>query len=169
MGLTKPLDQIDFGILQALQKNARLSNKELAAAVGLAPSSCLERVKRLLRDGVLRAFHAELDPHAVGVGLQAMIAVRLRRHSRRMVQTFRSHALSLPEVVSVSHVTGRTDFLVHVAVRDADHLRSLGMDAFTSRPEVSHIETSLIFEHVRSGGFPLYDESAAGRVRFRAL
>lgn len=58
-------------------------------------------------------------------------------------------------------MTGRTDFLVHVAVRDADHQRSLDMDAFTSRPEVFHIETSLIFEHVRSDGLPLYDGSAA--------
>jgi DNA-binding Lrp family transcriptional regulator len=159
--MEKALDRIDFGILRALQNNARLSNKELAAGVGLAPSSCLERVRRLTKRRVLRAFHAEVDPHAVGIGLQAMVAVRLRRHSRRMVQAFRRHALSLPEVVSVSHVTGRTDFLVHVAVRDADHLRSLGLDAFTSRSEVSHIETSLIFEHVRSGGLPLYAEGDA--------
>lgn len=150
------LDRIDFAILRALQKDARLSNKELAAEVGLAQSSCLARVARLREAGVLKSFHAEVDPRAVGIGLQAMIAVRLRQHSRELVEEFRRHALSLPQVLAVYHVAGANDFLVHVAVRDADHLRDLGMDAFTTRPEVAHLETSLIFEYVRSPGIPLY-------------
>ncbi|MBZ4420649.1 Lrp/AsnC family transcriptional regulator [Myxococcus sp. RHST-1-4] len=150
------LDRIDFAILEALQKNARLSNKELAAEVGLAQSSCLARVGRLREAGVLKSFHAEVDPRAVGIGLQAMIAVRLRQHSRETLEAFRRHTLSLPEVLAVYHVAGANDFLIHVAVRDADHLRDLGMDAFTTRPEVAHLETSLIFEYVRSPGMPLY-------------
>ena len=64
------MDRIDFGIISELQNNARLSNKELAARVKLAPSSCLERTRRLTADGVLRGFHAEVDPAALGVGLQ---------------------------------------------------------------------------------------------------
>ncbi|AKJ05223.1 DNA-binding Lrp family transcriptional regulator [Archangium gephyra] len=158
---TSKLDPIDFAILEALQKNARLSNKELAAEVGLAQSSCLARVTRLREAGVLKSFHAEVDPRAVGIGLQAMIAVRLRQHSREMVEEFRHHALSLPQVLAVYHVAGANDFLVHVAVRDADHLRDLGMDAFTTRPEVAHLETSLIFEYVRSPGLPLYGPKGA--------
>jgi DNA-binding Lrp family transcriptional regulator len=79
------IDRIDGRILDELQKNARLSNKELAGRVGLAPSSCLERVRRLRRDGVPRGFHAEVDPGALGIGLQALIAVRLARHSRDLV------------------------------------------------------------------------------------
>lgn len=150
------LDRIDFAILEALQKDARLSNKELAAEVGLAQSSCLARVARLRETSVLRSFHADVEPRAVGVGLQAMIAVRLRHHSRELVEEFRRHALALPEVLAVYHVAGATDFLVHVAVRDADHLRDVGMDAFTTRPEVANLETSLIFEHFRSPGLPLY-------------
>jgi len=151
------LDRIDFAILEALQKNARLSNKELAAEVGLAQSSCLARVTRLRETGVLKSFHAEVDARAVGIGLQAMIAVRLRQHSREMVEAFRRHALSLPQVLAVYRVAGANDFLVHVAVRGADQLWDLGMDAFTTRPEVAHLETSLIFEYVRSSGLPLYE------------
>jgi DNA-binding Lrp family transcriptional regulator len=78
-----PLDRIDRALVRALQKDARLSNKELAAQVGLAPSSCLERVRRLRRTGVLRGFHADVAPEALGVGLQALIAVQLRQHSRQ--------------------------------------------------------------------------------------
>jgi DNA-binding Lrp family transcriptional regulator len=148
------LDRIDCEILAALQNNARLSNKELAARVGLAPSSCLARVRRLQEERVLRGFHAEVDLAAFGIGLQALIAVRLRQHSRRVLERFRAHLLSIPEVVSIYHVAGRQDFLVHVAVRDADHLRDMALDKLTTRPEVAHLETSLIFEHLRREAQP---------------
>lgn len=155
----RDLDRTDTAILRQLQKNARLSNKELAAAVGVAPSTCLERVRRLAADGVLRGYHADVDPHAVGVGLQAMIAVRLGQHSRPVVEAFQAHALARPEVVQVYHTTGANDFLIHVAVRDAEHLRDLALTAFTERPEVVHIETALLFAHHRAPGLPILTES----------
>lgn len=150
----RPLDRIDFEILSALQKNARLSNKELAARVGLAPSSCLERVRRLAEEEILRGSHAEVDPEALGIGLQAMIFVQLTRHSREMVESFRQHALSVPQVVALYHVAGSNDFLVHVVAHDSHGLRELAMTAFTTRPEVARIETHLIFEHRRSPELP---------------
>ena len=148
----RPLDRTDAAIVRHLQNNARLSNKELAAAVGVAPSTCLERVRRLSAEGVLRGYHADVDPHAVGVGLQAMISIRLGQHSRARVEAFQAHALGLPEVVQVFHTTGASDFLVHVAVRDTEHLRTLALAAFTERPEVARIETSLLFAHRRTAG-----------------
>ena len=150
-----PLDQIDFAIIQNLQNNARLSNKELAHRVQLAPSSCLERVRRLGAAGVFRGFHAEVDPAALGHALQAMITVRLRRHARRDVVAFRAHLLALPEVLALFHVGGSYDFVVHVAVRDSNHLRDLAMDSFTARPEVGQMETHFIFEYTRSMTLPL--------------
>ena len=150
------LDRIDCAILDLLQKDARLSNKELAVAVSLAPSSCLARVQRLRTEGVLRGAHAEVDPEALGVGLQALIAVQLRQHSRAQVKAFWKHVLSLPEVLAVFHVAGTHDFQVHVAVRDAHHLRDLALDAFTTRPEVAHIQTSLIFEWAKGRVMPNY-------------
>ncbi|HEX9080779.1 MAG TPA: Lrp/AsnC family transcriptional regulator [Holophagaceae bacterium] len=148
------LDRIDYVILDELQKDARLSNKELAARVGLAPSSCLARVQRLRAEGVLKGAHAEVEPAAMGIGLQALIAVQLRQHSRAQVKAFWKHVLALPEVLAVHHVAGAADFQVHVAVRDAHHLRDLALDAFTTRSEVAHIQTSLIFEWVRKPGLP---------------
>lgn len=159
--MDRALDRIDCEIIRALQKNARLSNKELAAQVGLAASSCLLRVRHLVERGTLRGFHAEVDPGAVGVSLMALIAVRLREHSRRAVEDFRKHVLGMREVVSVYHVAGADDFLVHVAVRDAAHLRDLALDGFTRRAEVSHMETSLLFEHVRTAAFPNYSANEA--------
>lgn len=153
----KPLDRTDRDILIHLQKKARLTNKELAAQVDLAPSTTLGRVRRLEETGVVRGYHAEVDPRAAGIGLQALVAVRIRQHSREMVESFQRHALSLTEVTQVFHLTGESDFLVHVAVRDADHLRELTLTAFTERPEVARIETALVFSHHRTPTIPLYD------------
>lgn len=156
MSKKSTLDRIDFEILTALQKNARLSNKELAAKVGLAPSTCLERVRRLRSQGALRGFHAAVDPEALGIGLEALIAIRIRKHSRRLIESFQEHALALRETVRIYHVAGASDFLVHVAVRDAAHLRDLALDAFTTRDEVEHMETALIFGHAGNPVLPKY-------------
>lgn len=145
------MDRIDRRIVDLLQNNARLSNKELAAAVGLAPSSCLARVRRLAASGVFTGFHAEVDVRQMGMGLQALISIRLRRHSRTMVDRFSRYVRTIREVLAVYHVGGRADFLLHVAVRDADHLRELDLGALATRPEVAHMETAIVFEYVRVG------------------
>lgn len=145
----RPLDRIDRALVAAVQQDARLSNKELAAIVELAPSSCLARMRRLEADGVIRGWHAELDPAALGLGLQAMIAVQLRLHVRESFETFAAHLRALPEVLGVWSLGGTTDFLVHVVCRDTAHLQVVTVEGFTARPEVSRIETSLVFSHWR--------------------
>lgn len=150
------LDRTDVGLLTALQEDGRSTIKELAARVGLSSSATHERIRRLFAEGVISGVHAQLDPPRIGVGLQAVIQVRLQRHSRAAVRSFRDHALSLPEVVAATHLTGAVDFLVHVAVRDTDHLRDLALEAFTTREEVARLETSIIYEHVRVETWPIY-------------
>lgn len=150
------LDRIDFEIVGALQNNARLSNKELAAAVGLAPSSCLARVRRLVDSGVVRGFHSDIDPKSLGIGLQALVAIRLASHSSEPFTAFRRHVLTIEGVVALYQLAGADDFLVHVAARDADHLREIVLDRFSSRQEVTHLETSLIFAYDRQPSLPVY-------------
>lgn len=150
------LDRIDFAILRQLRKNARLPNKTLAERVGVAPSTALERVRRMHDVGVIEGYHAEIRPAAVGIGLQAMISVRLARHSREDVAAFDTYLGTLAEVLAFYHVAGADDFLVHAAVRDSDHLRDFALDAFTTRPEVARIETSLIFAFHRNPEVPVY-------------
>jgi len=87
--MKKTLDRIDHEIIRLLRNNARLPNKELAAKVGLAPSTCLVRTRLLQQAGVITGFRAEVDPAALGVGLQAMIAVRLKRHYKPDVDSTR--------------------------------------------------------------------------------
>lgn len=150
------LDRIDFALLRLLRKNARMPNKELAERTGIAPSTALERVRRLREARAIEGYHAEIAPAAVGIGLQALVAVRLARHSRELVDSFHDHLMLLPEVLAFYHLAGADDFLVHVGVRDAEHLRDFALTAFTERPEVAHIETRLIFEFRRNPELPVY-------------
>jgi DNA-binding Lrp family transcriptional regulator len=117
------LDRIDFVIMAELQNNSRLSNRELARRAGLAPPSCLARVRALTRAGVFRGHHAEVDAGALGIGLEALVAVRLVRHERQAFKRLYNYLLSLAEVLVVFHVSGVNDLQVHVAVRDINHLR----------------------------------------------
>ncbi|MDX2300423.1 MAG: Lrp/AsnC family transcriptional regulator [Xanthomonadaceae bacterium] len=150
------LDRTDFALIRLLRKNARMPNKDLAEAVGIAPSTALERVRRLRNEHAILGYHAEVAPAAVGIALQAMVAVRLARHSRALVESFHDHLMALPEVLSFYHLAGADDFLVHVGVRDSDHLRDFALSAFTERKEVAHIETRLIFEFRRNPELPIY-------------
>ena len=153
------LDRIDCGILRALQNDARISNKQLASEVGLSPSSCLERVRKLERSGVLKGFHAEIDPQAVGIGLQAMVTVRITQHSRETFVGFREYALGLPEVIALYQVAGADDFMLHVAAQDTAHLHDIVLDHLVTQDEVSHLETALIFNFQRAPVTPMYVET----------
>lgn len=158
------LDRIDCEIVARLQNDARISNKELAGEVGLSPSSCLERVRRLHEAGVIRGHHADVDPAALGVGLEAMVSIQLARHSADVVDGFRRRSLARPEVVAVYYLAGGTDFLVHVAVRGPVHLRDLVLEAFSTRDDVARVETSLIFDHSRRWTLPAYHPDAESKV-----
>lgn len=157
----KELDQIDFEIISRLRNNARISNKELADIIQLAPSTCLERTRYLRARGYLRGYHAEVNLAGLGIRLQAMVAVRLDRHSRKDVEAFRNHLLSLPEVFTLYHLSGATDFMVHIGVQDTEKLRDFVLRAFTDRPEVAHIETSVIYEENNNWQIPNFLEEDA--------
>lgn len=140
------LDRIDFEILGLLQKNILLPNKTIAAQVGLAPSSVHERVKRLWESGVLRSASADIDLKALGLNIEALLMIELSQHDRSTVDTFMQEVSEIPEVQSAFLVTGRYDMIVRVVVRDVQHLKDLALDRFTNRPNVTRIETSIIFE-----------------------
>ena len=153
--MAKTLDRIDAALVRHLQNDGRISNKELAGKVGLAPSSCLERVRRLRESGVIRGFRADVTPAAIGIRLQAMVAVRLQSHTRNAWDDLTLALDDRPEVVAIFHVSGEDDLLVHVACRDAEHLRELVIDHISSQPGVRNVHTSLVFAH-RSAELPIY-------------
>jgi DNA-binding Lrp family transcriptional regulator len=146
------LDELDRAILEHLSVDARIPNNRLAEKVGLAPSTCLARVRALREAGVVRGFHAEIDLGALGRPLQAMVAVRLAVHAREQIEDFTNHVRSLPGVLSIFHMTGQTDYLIWIAAADAHDLREFVVDHLATHPATAHAETSLIYEHRRGPG-----------------
>lgn len=148
------LDRVDQHLVRLLIEDGRTSNATLARSVGIAESTCLMRVRSLRERGIVRGVHADIDPAAVGRPIQAMIAVRFGGHRRSHFEAFRVEVPHLPGVLGAYHVSGATDYLVHVAAASADALRDFVLDHLTNRPGVLHAETSLIFEAIR--GAQLY-------------
>ena len=146
------IDDVDLAILEALSDDARMPNNRLADQLGIAPSTCLARVRALRKSGVLRGFHADVDLAALGRPLQALVAIRLSVHSRDQIESFTEHVRTLPGVLSIFHVTGQTDYLLWVAASDAHDLREFVVEHLASDPAVSHAETSLIYEQRRGPG-----------------
>jgi DNA-binding Lrp family transcriptional regulator len=144
------LDELDKAILRELQADARRTNKDIAAAVGVSPSTALERTRSLRERGVIRGAILDLDLAAIGRGVQALIAVRIRPPSRRNIEGFRNWISQMPETVGVFVVSGSEDFLVHVAVKDNQDLYAFVIDRLTERPEIADVRTSVVYEHLHN-------------------
>ena len=142
------IDETDRRILEVLAVEARIPNNALAERVGIAPSTCLSRVRSLLELGVIRGFHADIDPEAVGRPIQAMIAVRLQVDARDAIHSFSRHLAEMPQVRNIFFIAGGHDFLVHRGVKDTTELREFVVVNLSGNPEVAATETNFIFEHL---------------------
>lgn len=143
------MDELDSAIVRELQADARLTNRELAGRLGVAPSTCLVRTRALRDQGVLKGFHAEVDLAKIGRGVQALVAFTIRPLSRDVIRGFEAFALSQPEVLSVYVLAGGDDFLVHVATPTIADMHALMLDRFSKRKEVVGFRTSIIYNHTR--------------------
>lgn len=148
------LDEIDRRILLTLHADARIPNSALADAVGIAPSTCHGRLRRLQDLGVIRGFYTDIDPAAVGLPLQAMISVTLQANARGKIRSFIQQIRQRPQVMDVYFLAGADDFILHVAARDTDDLRAFVVENLNADTNVAGTQTSLIFEHLR-GASPL--------------
>ena len=144
------LDDVDRQILALLAADARMPNNALAQRAGIAPSTCLGRVRALRDSGVIRGYHADIDPAALGRPIQAMIAVRLQPHARGHLSEFSGRVQRLPAVLSVFFLAGAMDFHIHVAAETTASLRDFVVENLNANPDVAFTETSLIFEHLRA-------------------
>lgn len=148
------LDDVDRRMLLALHADARISNSALAEAVGIAPSTCHGRLRRLQDLGVIRGFFTDIDPSAVGLPLQAMISVSLQSNARGRIRDFIQQIRRRPQVMNVYFLAGGDDFILHVAARDTEDLRAFVVENLNADGDVAGTQTSLIFEHLR-GASPL--------------
>lgn len=144
------LDPVDRAIVRLLSADGRMPNNALADAVGIAPSTCLGRVRALVQRGVIRGFHADVDPAAIGLGIQVLIAVRLQADARANIGAFARDIAKLPGVMNVFFLGGADDFMIHLAAADTDALRGFVAEHLSRRPDVANTVTNLIFEHTHS-------------------
>ncbi len=143
------LDSIDKQILALLQKRGRMTNAELSKQVGLSAASALERVKKLERGGVIRGYHARLDPAAVGIGLVILVEVTLARHQHDAIVRFIEAVQTVDEIVDCYHITGRADYLLRVVAKDIPSYELFVMETLSALPGVQHIETMMILSAVK--------------------
>lgn len=143
-----PIDDTDRRILDVLAVEGRIPNNALAERVGIAPSTCLSRVRALLEHGVIRGFYADIDPEAVGHAIQAIIAVRLQVDARNVVRSFANRLARMPEVRNVFFVAGGQDFFVQVVAQDTAKLRQFVVVNLSGSPEVASTETNVVLEHL---------------------
>jgi DNA-binding Lrp family transcriptional regulator len=148
------IDRIDFDILGLLMNDARLSNKEIAAAVGLAPSSCYERLKTLRSEGVLRGFHADVDLASIGLSVEALLFVQVAKLDAEQVDNFVREIASVREVRTVFLVSGHFDLIVHLAVRDMEQLKLVISENFNRHACVLRVETSVVFNRQTQYSIP---------------
>ena len=150
------MDTLDRKILGALQKDARVKNADLARQLGVAPSTMLERVRRLEERGYLSGFKAVIDPEKLGLDVQALISVSLGQHSTQTIRPFEQAVKSIPNIMVCYHVTGRFDYMLHVVAKNLKELGTLVKEQIASLPGVGKTETFLIFSEIKNdNGYPM--------------
>jgi Lrp/AsnC family leucine-responsive transcriptional regulator len=151
------LDRIDKHILKLMQGNGRISNLELADQVGLSPTPCSRRVKRLEESGLITGHVTLLDPQALGLNLTAIVGIAMDRHTPDRFESFEKAIVTMPEVIECSIVTGQTaDFLLKVVVRDMQHYEKFLLGNLTRLEGVSGVHSSFVLRSlVKNTALPL--------------
>lgn len=143
--MKEELDRVDRAILQALQKDGRLSNQELSEHIGLSPSPCLRRVKALEESGVIAGYRALLDAEKLGLTLMALIHISMDRHTPERFDNFERAVADLPQVLECLLLTGQSaDYQLKVLVKDMQDYQQLLLDKITRIEGVSGVHTSFV-------------------------
>lgn len=143
------LDEIDRRILTALQENARISNVDLAGAVGVSPSPCWRRVRELEQTGVIDRYVTLVDPGAVGLPVSVFIQVSLEKQVESALESFEGALLARPEVMECYLMTGDADYLLRVVVADLAAYERFLVTHLTRIPGVASIKSSFALKQVK--------------------
>ncbi len=145
------MDSFDLALLNLVQSNNRLTAEQLGEAVGLSPSACQRRLKRLRHDGVIEADIAVISPKAVGRSLTMVVAVTLEREQPDIIDTFKRSMRSTEEVMQCFYVTGEADFILVLTARDMEHYEAFTKQFFFDNPHIRRFQTSIVMDRVKVG------------------
>jgi Lrp/AsnC family transcriptional regulator, leucine-responsive regulatory protein len=153
------MDAIDRAILRQLQADGRISNAELAERVHLSPSPCLRRVRALERAGVIRGYHADVDPAALGRGFEVTVHVELTLKDRATVEAFEAGIAGFDEVLECRRMFGLPDYVVRVAVADQEAYEAFYMNRLAELPGLARVNSQFTMKTVKAGGGVPLDEA----------
>jgi len=145
------LDAIDRRIVAALQADGRLANVDLAEKVGLSPSPCLRRVKRLEREGYIEAYRAVLQRNRVGLGFSVFVGVKIDGHANERALGFEKAVVAMSEVVACHLVSGDSDYFLEIVVPDLDHYRRFLVDKLLDLPIVREVRSNIAIQTLKAG------------------
>ena len=145
------LDDIDLQILRTLQKNAKLTTKELADAVHLTPTPVFERQKRLERKGYIRKYVAVLDPEKLNQGLLVFCKVKLKQINHEIANSFTRRIMRIPEVIECYNTSGQYDYLLKVRAADMKHYQEFVLNKLGEIESLSSLESTFVMSEVKQG------------------
>src|SRR5262249_1934290 len=145
------LDAIDRRIVSELQANARLSNFELAERIGLSPSPCLRRVKRLEREGYIDGYRASLQRSRVGLGFSVFLAVKINGHANNEASRFEKSVVAMPEDVACHLVSGEADYFLEVVVPDLEDYQRFLVGKLLEMPIVREVRSNISIQTLKAG------------------
>ncbi|MEM9169218.1 MAG: Lrp/AsnC family transcriptional regulator [Pseudomonadota bacterium] len=142
------LDQIDYNILKHLQENARITNADLSAKVGLSPTPCLRRLRRLEHEGIIKGYHTEINREALGVNVTVITLVKLEREDEKSLRDFEREIKDRREVMECNLVTGKFDYFLRVVVPSLADYETFLSETILRLPNVATVESSFTLREV---------------------
>ena len=158
------MDAIDCRIISSLQADGRLSNIDLAERIGLSPSPCLRRVKRLEQEGYIESYRAVLQRDRVGLGFSVFVGIKIEGHASDQALDFERAIVAMPEVVACHMVSGEADYFVEVVVPDLEHYRQFMLTKLLELPLVREVKSNIAIQTLKAGA-PLPLEHLEARTR----
>ena len=145
----RTLDKLDRRILTLLQKDGRLSMKDLGEQVGLSITPCIERVKRMERDGIISGYYARVNPAALGATLLMFVQITLSNRSGEMFEQFRREVLRIPQVLECHLVSGDFDYIIKARIHEMNEYRKLLGDILLQLPGAAQSKSYVVMEEIK--------------------
>jgi Lrp/AsnC family leucine-responsive transcriptional regulator len=142
--INEELDSLDIRLLQLLQHDCRLTNKELADKIGKSATFVFDRIQNLQQRGIIRRYVALVDRETIGKNLLSFTIVKVKEHSKTALRGFEREAVKFPEVMECYQLTGQFDFLIKVASRDMKEYNTFLMDKLATLPNITAVETMFV-------------------------
>lgn len=150
------LDKIDLQILKLLQENGRITNLQLSTEIGLSPAPTLERVRKLENTGLIKSYHAVVDEEKLGYGIKAFMLVNITSHQSDYILKFTEQVNNIEEIVECYHITGSSDFMLKIVVKDIKAYESLVVNRIAKIEQMRNLKTMMIMSTVKeSRSFPI--------------